>query len=240
MSEIQGKPVYGICACKEKVQVLSVDQVTDLIQQMAANDWQVPEDYIPKTSVNGIVEQNCKDEIKLWVGTQAEYDNLTATEQAGIFAIISDDPTLEEIEAKLKQYGESIENINANITKYFNGIIFGDYIRKKLVWSGSIKATLDSGSQSLKLTETFNTGDRIEIVYRNYSKGNPEIYSAIVPDNGYITLDYVDYKNGSFAFYEMTLKKLYQTNAEVSEITQTPSNTYNPMCEILEIYKYVN
>lgn len=119
MSEIQGKPVYGVCACKEKVQVLSVDQVTDLIQQMAANDWQVPEDYLPKTSVNGVIEQNSKDEVKLWVGTQAEYDALTIEEQSKIFAIISDDPTLTTIETTLQQYGSSIENINSNITDIY-------------------------------------------------------------------------------------------------------------------------
>lgn len=119
MSEIQGKPVYGICACKEKVQVLSVDQVTDLIQQMAANDWQVPADYIPKTSVNGIVEQNSKDEVKLWVGTQAEYDLLPVEEQSRIFAIISDDNSLQTIENTLEQHNQSIENVNKNITDIY-------------------------------------------------------------------------------------------------------------------------
>ena len=121
MSEIQGKPVYGVCACKEKVQVLSVDQVVDLIQQMAANDWQVPADYIPKTSVNGIVEQKSGDEIKLWIGKQAEYDALTDEEKSHKFAIITDDPTLNEITNLLNQYRQSIENINNNITKMIDG-----------------------------------------------------------------------------------------------------------------------
>lgn len=119
MSEIQGKPVYGVCACKEKVQVLSVDQVADLIQQMAANDWQVPEDYIPQTSINGIIEQNSKDQIRLWVGTQAEYDVLTTDEKNSTFAIITDDPTLARIESDLSHYGQSIENINKNVTTLF-------------------------------------------------------------------------------------------------------------------------
>lgn len=123
MSEIQGKPVYGICACKEKVQVLSVDQVTDLIQQMAANDWQVPADYMPKTSVNGIVEQNSKDEVKLWVGTQAEYDLLPVEEQSRIFAIISDDNSLQIIENTLEQHNQSIENVNKNITDIYERLV---------------------------------------------------------------------------------------------------------------------
>lgn len=120
MSEIQGKPVFGVCACKEKVQVLSVDQVVDLIQQMAENNWQVPEDYIPKTSVNGIIEQNTKAELKLWIGTQAEYDAY-AEDKSNLFAIITDDPSLKEINNKLTQYGRSIENINTNISNILNG-----------------------------------------------------------------------------------------------------------------------
>ena len=119
MSEIQGKPVFGVCECKEKVQVLSIDQVTDLIQQMAANNWQVPENYIPKTSVNGIIEQHNDQEIKLWVGTQAQYDELEDTRN--LFAIISDDPTQATIETLLNQHGQSIENINNNISNIIDG-----------------------------------------------------------------------------------------------------------------------
>lgn len=175
MSEIQGKPVFGVCSCKEKVQVLSVDQAIDLIQQMAANNWQVPEDYLPKTSVNGIVEQNTKDEVKLWVGTQAQYDALTGDEQNKIFAIISDDPTLSTIEDTLKQYGQSIENINSNINKFIDGKLkpahsvnsdkiqnvdlsannaatFGNYVisKKKLLFDGNFSWGTEIGNVALQ------------------------------------------------------------------------------------------
>ena len=117
MSEIQGKPVFGICECKEKRQVLSVEQAIDLIQQMAANNWQVPTDYIPKTSVNGIVEQHYGDELKLWVGTQAEYDALTDEERTNCFALISDDPTYKSIQTELTKHNQSIENLNERLEK---------------------------------------------------------------------------------------------------------------------------
>lgn len=117
MSEIQGKPVYGTCDCKERRQVLSVEQTTDLIQQMASNEWQVPADYIPKTSVNGIIEQHNGDEVKLWIGTQAEYDALTEEEKAYYLPIISDDPTYQEIMNKIKSLNESVENVNARLDK---------------------------------------------------------------------------------------------------------------------------
>lgn len=154
MSEIQGKPVFGVCACKEKVQVLSVDQVIDLIQQMAANGWQVPEDYLPKTSVNGIVEQNTKDEVKLWVGTQAQYDELSVEEQSRIFAIISDDPELATIEATLKQYGSSIDNINSNITDIYERL-------EKLGFKEGVFTATSSGGNSLTFINDNNSITKI-------------------------------------------------------------------------------
>ena len=116
MTEIQGKPVYGTCDCKEKRQVLSVEQTADLIQQMASNEWQVPTDYIPKTSVNGIIEQHNGDEVKLWLGTQAEYDALTEEEKAYYLPVITDDPTYQEIMTKLNSLNSSVENINSRLS----------------------------------------------------------------------------------------------------------------------------
>lgn len=184
MSEVSGKPVYGICGCKEKVQVLSVDQVADLIQQMASNNWQVPADYIPKTSVNGIIDQNTKKEVKLWIGTQAQYDELADT--SNLFAIISDDPTLANLEEILKQHGQSIENINARIDKIVDGTTrigdttkvqgvdlsddtsanFGDYIvsKKKVLYSnanGFTVSTVNKGT--ITLSEKIKVGDILEI-----------------------------------------------------------------------------
>lgn len=150
MSEIQGKPVYGICGCKEKVQVLSVDQAVDLIQQMTANGFQVPSDYIPKTCVNGIVEQNTKREVKLWVGTQAEYDALSDT--SNLFAIISDDPTKKEIEDTLKEHGINLDNLNKNVSQILEGVT---YVPNA---TNSTKAASlnDSSSETDKIVLTLN------------------------------------------------------------------------------------
>ena len=123
MSEITGKPVYGICDCKEKKQVLSVEQVADLIQQMAANNWQVPADYVPKTCVNGIVEQNNKDEIIFWRGTQAKYDALTDGEKAMYTPILTDEPKYNELNNSLKQHSVSIENADKAINQITTGVI---------------------------------------------------------------------------------------------------------------------
>lgn len=123
MSEIQGKPVYGVCACKEKRQVLSVDQAVDLIQQMAENNWQVPDGYLPKTTVNGIVEQNTKSELELWVGIQADWDALTTAEQANKFAIITDDATLQEIETRLNNLTATTESHSSLLSQITSGVV---------------------------------------------------------------------------------------------------------------------
>ena len=186
MSEIQGKPVYGICECKEKRQVLSVDQVTDLIQQMAANNWQVPADYIPKTSINGIIEQNAGRELKLWLGTQSQWDAFTG-DKNNVFAIITDDPTLATINKILNEHGQSIENINKRINTFSedikNGTItvgnttkvqgvdlsadtsatFGDYVvtKRKLIWTGDL--LLGGSTIEESIEEILKDGDVLEV-----------------------------------------------------------------------------
>lgn len=146
MSEVK---VYGLCDANCRHQVLTVDQTVDLIQEMAANNWQVPQDFIPQTSVNGIIEQNSGNEVSLWVGTQAQYDILPAEKKGRLFAIISDDPTLKIIENKLSQHGSSIENINSTITKIAGemSVDFGECVisRKKLIWNGSITCVNNNG-----------------------------------------------------------------------------------------------
>lgn len=115
--------VWGYCDAKCKHRVLTVDQTAELIQEMAANGFQVPEGFIPTTAVNSIVEQNTGNEIKLFVGTQAEYDAWTG-DKDNTFAIISDDPTLKEIlnrldklESAVKDIDEKIETIDERLVK---------------------------------------------------------------------------------------------------------------------------
>lgn len=176
--------VYGLCEANCKHRVLTVDQVTDLIQQMAANDWQVPEDYIPQTSVNGIVEQNSKDEIKLWVGTQAEYNALSTDVKNSTFAIITDDPTLRIIEDKLSQYGQSIESLNKTISAIVSDIngfnegtrkvynaIYADYASEDRS-KGTIEDRLTNlGFKQGNITINDNVGSVVQITRQgNYVK----------------------------------------------------------------------
>lgn len=92
--------VWGYCDANCKHRVLTLDQTVALIQEMAANGFQVPEGFIPKTAVNEIVEQNKGKSLKLFVGTQAEYDAWNGDKE-NTHPIISDDPTIKNILDKL-------------------------------------------------------------------------------------------------------------------------------------------
>ena len=251
MSEIQGKPVFGICECKEKRQVLSVEQTTDLIQQMASNDWQVPTDYIPKTSVNGIVEQHYGDELKVWVGTQAEYDALTDEEKTNCFALISDDPTYKEIQNLLNKYGREIENTKINVSNIIkgttpvsvknsdgtmgqlttdeNGVLkFGDVIipQKKLLYArngGSRVSSLSLSSFGIK------NGDVLEVEIRDMdstgAEGNPTIYKYVVGQGSSFPISRINQtieEDGQVSFYITTTK----VNLSTSEINLSNKKCY--------------
>ena len=257
MSEIQGKPVFGVCACKEKVQVLSVDQVVDLIQQMAENNWQVPEDYIPKTSVNGIIEQNTKAELKLWIGTQAEY-NAYAEDKSNLFAIITDDPSLKEIENILNQYGKDISNINGNINKIISGDIPAGM---EVIYDTAVN--IDAGNSTeiyFKDGSNVNSGDVIEVELQvkahspifvkfrfdgNFVQPNLHQYQQYYVQDGWIINElanlsvniYSDVANQKLTIsYPKTARIIYdsKTGWSVSENSSTANET--PLT-VLKVYK---
>lgn len=62
------------------------------------------------------IEQNKKTPLRFWVGTQAEYDKLTESEKSGMFALITDDMSEEQIGESLASLAESIRKITAGET----------------------------------------------------------------------------------------------------------------------------
>lgn len=216
MSEVQ---VYGFCDAKCKHQVLTIDQTVNLIQEMAANGFQVPNDFIPVTAVNSIVEQNTGKSIRLWFGTQAQWDNWTG-DKVDVFAVISDDQTLQSILDRLS----ALENI---------------VNKKKLLWSGNLVVNINSGNQSLTLTDTFKPKDRIEIVYL---LRDVQIYQTLVTGtsaSASAKLRFVDYSsaNSGLELFEITLSNLNTKTIQVSALKRTPTSADESVCQILEIYK---
>lgn len=136
--------VYGFCDANCRHKVLTVDQTVALIQEMAANGFQVPEGFIPQTAVNSIIEQNSGKAICLFVGTQAEYDAWTG-DKSHCFSIISDDPTLKNILNKLDEHTASIKAVDKRVDDLHTDFrddaatTFGDYIipKKKLIYVSS-------------------------------------------------------------------------------------------------------
>lgn len=131
--------VYGYCDAKCKHRVLTIDQTVNLIQEMAANGFQVPEGFIPTTAINSIIEQNKGKALRLWVGTQAEYDAWTG-DKDNLYAIISDDPTLQKLLDKIIDFEEKFVSVidgktvvgNAKIAQYASEDVSKGTIEQRL------------------------------------------------------------------------------------------------------------
>lgn len=182
--------VFGFCGANCKHRVLTIDQTAELIQEMAANGFQVPDEYIPKTAVNSIIEQNTGRELKIFIGTQEEYNNWTG-DKNNVFAIISDDPTLANLNEILKQQGQSIVSINSKFSsKSITG--FGDYIipKRKVLFRG--KAYVDGSAATssifdawtpVTISEEVNIGDTIELEFYLSQTTNVQFYKVKI-ENG--------------------------------------------------------
>jgi hypothetical protein len=103
MSEVV-KTYYCYCDDHCKYQTFTAEQIVGLLEYVIENNA-LPSDLIVDgnidsstqiSAVNSIVEQNHNKSLKIWVGTQAEYDAYTG-DKTNLFAIISDDTTKQEI-----------------------------------------------------------------------------------------------------------------------------------------------
>lgn len=115
-NEVDKVAVYGYCDAKCKHRVMNVGQVISLIQEMAANGWEVPASYAPITAVNAIIEQNKGVSVGLFIGTQSEWDDWTG-DKTVTYPLITDSVTndlLNELrhdiyEAKIQATADYVE-----------------------------------------------------------------------------------------------------------------------------------
>lgn len=150
-SEIDGVEIYGMCSANCKHRVMNVGQVISLIQEMAANGWQVPTGYIPTTAVNSVVEQNTGKLMKLFVGTQKEWKDWTGNKLDVLF-IPTDDTTLTEITNLLTAIEDEIKALKNIVAK----------TEKREVLLGT-EVTVSSGGKIS--VPTLKTTDKIEVAY---------------------------------------------------------------------------
>lgn len=100
--------------------------------------------------------------LKFFVGTQAEYDELTVADKLGLYAIITDDKTLDEINAKVNEINAMVNEINAP----FSAIIEGrQAVSKATVLSPTMLTPIDgkisitqAGAYFVCLKVTYNDG----------------------------------------------------------------------------------
>ena len=109
--------VYGFCGANCKHRVLTKDQTENLIQEMAANGFEVPDNFKPTTAVNGVKEQNTGATIKFWKGTNAEWNAWTG-DKTDVYPIKTDDVTENHLEKTLNE----ILNGTAVVSKSINAI----------------------------------------------------------------------------------------------------------------------
>lgn len=115
-NEIDSVKIYGLCESNCKHRVLNVGQVISLIQEMAANGWQVPSNYIPSTAVNEIVDQNTGNPFKLFLGTVSEYNSWTG-DKANTLFIPFDDTTVALLEEAITSVSDKVEAILSGETR---------------------------------------------------------------------------------------------------------------------------
>lgn len=185
-SDVSDVEIYGLCDANCKHRVMNIGQTISLIQEMAANDWKVPEGYVPETAVNGIVEQNTGKVLRLFIGTNNEWKNWTGNKKDVLF-LPTDDTTLEELLDKLAEYETKVDNAIAE---------FYDAVSSEMLSGLLVNAECADGN----ITVTNRSAMQVTI---KYSKNGQEV-TEYVEANGTKTVT-VDASSGGMTRYILTV-----------------------------------
>lgn len=102
------------------------------------------------TGYIGSIETVTGSPLHFFVGTQEEYNALSNAQKQNLFAIITDDPTEEEIINKLQALEAALESSNENIAELLQDILSGVYTVAKATTAESA-TTADSATDALIL-----------------------------------------------------------------------------------------
>ncbi len=202
--------VYGFCDANCKHRVLTKDQTESLIQEMAANGFEVPENFKPTTAVNGVVEQNTGKTLKFWVGTTYEWNTWTG-DKTDVYPIKTDDNTENHI---IKTFNEFLNGttkvpkaINADYAQYASEDTSKGTIEERLTNLGFKKG-------SISLSSGITASENILTRQGNYVIGKLKI-------TGGLYLHYLSTEDVTQAVFEMNIgtiseqfrpKAVYDTN----------------------------
>ena len=111
--------VYVICDQNCKFEGMTKEQILTAIMQAVESGEIKDVDAGFVTTIKTISGQP----LKFFVGEQAAYDALTEEEKENLFAIITNDATLEGLRAAIKELQDRINNIEGFLNSIFNGSI---------------------------------------------------------------------------------------------------------------------
>lgn len=153
LRDVESVRIYGLCEANCRHRVLSMGQVISLIQEMALNGWQVPEDYIPQTAVNEIVNQNTGEALKIFIGTQNAWTNWES-DKTNVLFIPTDDITLRNLNETLQKLNEAITSLETRLVEGTLTVEKANYandLTKTVVYEGDHSTVVNTTIDGLVL-----------------------------------------------------------------------------------------
>lgn len=154
--------VYALDEGKNNFQTMTKEQILSAINQKISSGSiaNIDDAFITK-----IKEMNAGALVQLWIGTQAEFEALSEKKEDTLY-ILSDDPTVNDIESSISSLEQSVSDVGHNNTylnEMYNRIINGQVsvYRAKYASSNTSKGTIDERLDALGfkvgvITETEN------------------------------------------------------------------------------------
>lgn len=146
--------VYALDEGKNNFQTMTKEQILSAINQKISSGSIV---NIDDAFITKIKEMNAGALVQLWIGTQAEFQALSE-KQEDVLYILSDDPTVDDIEDSISSLEQSVSDVAQNNT-YLNGrynqILNGQQTvyRAKYASSDTSKGTIDERLDALGFKE---------------------------------------------------------------------------------------
>ena len=146
--------VYALDEGKNNFQTMTKEQILSAINQKISSGSIV---NIDDAFITKIKEMNAGALVQLWIGTQAEFEALSEKQDDTLY-ILSDDPTVNEIESSISSLEQSVNDIGQNNTylnEMYNRIINGQQAvyRAKYASSDTSKGTIDERLDALGFKE---------------------------------------------------------------------------------------
>lgn len=147
--------------------------------------------HIDDAFITKIKEQNGNKQLKFWVGTQAEY-NALQTKPTDCYVLITDDTTLDDLNAEIASLQETIETLqnslkyHAGDTLYFNSFITNGYVTtgcKSL--NAFIPLSKQIGGDVRSIRFGFEAADARAFSITGYIIGGTDVYENLASDGDY-------------------------------------------------------